>query len=72
MERDTLSQSASHVPPPGTNWGGMSGGPVFRLVNGQPDLCGIITDFGQGLEVYYMAPLSLPLQCLSTWSLTSA
>ncbi len=37
----------------------MSGGPVFRLVDGQPDLCGIITDFGQSLEVYYMAPLSL-------------
>ena len=60
MDRDTLiSVRGPHVPPPGTNWGGMSGGPVFRLVDGQPDLCGIITDFGQSLEVYYMAPLSL-------------
>ena len=60
MDRDTLIKvRGPHVPPPGTNLGGMSGGPVFRLVNGEPDLCGIITDFGQSLEVYYMAPLTL-------------
>jgi len=60
MNRETLIKvRGTHVPPPGTNLGGMSGGPVFRLVNGEPDLCGIITDFGQSLEVYYMAPLAL-------------
>ncbi|SRR6266480_2589299 len=60
MARDTLiSARGPHVPPPGTNFGGMSGGPVFRLVDGEPALCGIITDFGQSLEVYYMAPLAL-------------
>lgn len=60
MDRETLiTVRGTHVPPPGTNWGGMSGGPVFRLVNGEPELCGIITDFGQSLEVYYMAPLTL-------------
>lgn len=60
MDRETLIKvRGSHVPPPGTNFGGMSGGPVFSLVNDEPDLCGIITDFGQSLEVYYMAPLSL-------------
>jgi hypothetical protein len=60
MDRDTLIKvRGPHVPPPGTNFGGMSGGPVFRLANGDPDLCGIITAFGQSTEVYYMAPLAL-------------
>lgn len=60
MARDTVIKSrGTHVPPPGANLGGMSGGPVFRLVNYVPDLCGIITDFGESLEIYYMAPLRL-------------
>jgi len=60
MDRDTLvSVRGPHVPPPGTNFGGMSGGPVFRLVDGEPDLCGLITEFGKSLEVYYMVPLAL-------------
>lgn len=60
MNRDTLVKvRGPHVPPPGTDFGGMSGGPVFRLVSGEPELCGIITDFGPSMEVYYMAPLTL-------------
>lgn len=60
LDRDTLvSVRGPHVPPPGTNFGGMSGGPVFRLVDGEPDLCGLITAFGESLEVYHMVPLAL-------------
>jgi len=29
------------------------------LVDGEPDLCGLITEFGKSLEVYYMVPLAL-------------
>ena len=65
MDRDTLvSVRGPHVPPPGTNFGGMSGGPVFRLVDGEPDLCGLITEFGKSLEVYYMVPLALAASVL--------
>lgn len=60
MDRATLiAVRGGHVPPPGTALGGMSGGPVFRLVDDKPQLCGIITDFGQSLEVFYGAPLAL-------------
>ncbi len=60
MERDRLIKTRGpHVPPPGTRLWGMSGGPVFRIVNRTLDLTGIITDFGENLEVFMMTPLSL-------------
>jgi len=60
MSRDTIIKTRGpHVPPPGTKLGGMSGGPVFRLVDGSLELCGVITDFGTTFEVFMMAPLGL-------------
>ncbi len=60
MERERLIKTRGpHVPPPGSRLWGMSGGPVFRLVGGQPVLTGVITDFGPDFEIFMMAPLAL-------------
>ena len=60
VNRETIIKTRGpHVPPPGTNLGGMSGGPAFRLVDGSPELCGVITDFGPTFEVFMMAPLAI-------------
>ena len=37
---------------------GMSGGPVFRMVNEEPQLAGLLTDFGEALELFLIAPLA--------------
>jgi hypothetical protein len=60
MERDRLIKTRGpHVPPRGSRLWGMSGGPVFRIVNGKPELTGIITDFGPTFEIFIMTPLAL-------------
>lgn len=60
MERARLIKTRGpHVPPPGSRLWGMSGGPVFRMVNGSPELTGIITDFGPSFEIFMMAPLAI-------------
>jgi hypothetical protein len=59
MERERLIKTRGpHVPPPGTRLWGMSGGPVFRMVDGKPDLTAIVTDFGESFEVFMMTLLS--------------
>lgn len=66
MERERLILTrGEQVPPPGSRLWGMSGGPVFRLVDRKPVLVGIVTDFGPDFEVFMMAPLrlaSIPLR----------
>jgi hypothetical protein len=60
MERERLIKTRGpHVPPPGTRLWGMSGGPVFRIVEGAPQLTGIITDFGPSFEIFMMTPLAV-------------
>lgn len=60
MERERLIRTrGSHVPPPGSRLWGMSGGPVFRIVDGSPELTGVITDFGPTFEIFMMAPLAI-------------
>lgn len=45
-----------HVPPPGTKLGGMSGGPVFRWLGGTDiEFTGVITDFGDFFDMFWMA-----------------
>lgn len=60
MERERLIKTRGpHVPPPGSRLWGMSGGPVFRMVEGAPLLTGIITDFGPSFEIFMMTPLAV-------------
>lgn len=56
---DLIATRGPGIPPPGSHLGGMSGGPVFRFVpGGAVELCGVITDYGPGLDLFLMAPLS--------------
>ena len=60
MQRERLIKTRGpHVPPPGSRLWGMSGGPVFRIVDGKPELTGILTDFGPTLEIFMMTPLAV-------------
>jgi S1-C subfamily serine protease len=59
LPRETLvAVLGSEVPAPGTDLGGMSGGPVFRVRPDPLELVGIITDFGQNFDMFWMASLS--------------
>jgi len=58
--KDLVSFTASAPPPPGTDFGGISGGPVFLLREGNCHLVGVITDHG------YMDFASLELIRIAT------
>lgn len=61
MHRDLVSFNETPPPPPGTDFGGISGGPVFLLREGNCSLVGVITDHGYmdfaSLELIRMATL---------------
>jgi hypothetical protein len=60
MNRESIIKTRGpDVPPPGTEFGGMSGGPVFIVTDGALELAGIITRFAVEMEVFEMTPLSL-------------
>jgi hypothetical protein len=59
LPRETLiAIMGSEVPPAGTDLGGMSGGPVFRVRPGPLELVGVITEFGENFDVFWMASLA--------------
>jgi hypothetical protein len=59
LPRDTLvAVVGPEVPPPGTDLGGMSGGPVFRVRPPPFELVGIITEFGDNFDMFWMGALA--------------
>lgn len=49
------------VPPPGTELGGMSGGPVFRVGEGEKlELVGVVTDYGDTFDTFFLGLFGHP------------
>jgi hypothetical protein len=59
VEREHLvAFDENGIPPHGTDWGGMSGGPVFLVDNLVYPLVGVISEFNTDLELVRIATLS--------------
>ena len=59
LEREHLvSFNENGIPPHGTDWGGMSGGPVFLVDDLVYPLVGMISEFSTDLELLRIATLS--------------
>jgi hypothetical protein len=53
-----VSYDINGVPPPGTDWGGMSGGPVLLVRNLAYPLVGLVSEFSRDYELLYLRTLS--------------
>jgi hypothetical protein len=62
LERESLiAIRGEEVPPPGTDLGGMSGGPVFRVGDNENlELVGVVTDYGDTFDTFFLGLFGHP------------
>jgi hypothetical protein len=58
FQREHWISEGRDIPPPGTNLGGMSGGPALLVNNLAYPLIGLISEFSAGYELLYVKTLS--------------
>lgn len=58
FEREHWLSHTGRIPPPGTNLGGMSGGPVLLSKNLAYPLVGLVSEFSQTYELLFVKTLS--------------
>ena len=55
---DLILQKGPEIPPQGSELGGMSGGPVFRVKDSSIELVAVIKEDSQEFDAYFFAPLA--------------